>query len=142
MKIKLISILVRYCHVIITLNLGLLKNEAFQIAFEKGRINRLDYRYKRTAIKTVLFCLSVTSVNAGHVLLILFSIFLHVFHGLLLLILILFIAFERMDFHYCVTSSCSLLRYNFYMSEVGSVFYFYHDIFIPSLSSWFYFSCF
>lgn len=63
MKIKLISILVRYCHVTMTRNLGLLENAAFETAFEIGRINRLDCRYKRTAIKTVLFCLSITPVK-------------------------------------------------------------------------------
>lgn len=44
----------RYCHVTVTFSL--LKKVAFEIAFEKGRINRLDCRYTRTAVITVLFC--------------------------------------------------------------------------------------
>lgn len=40
---------------------------AGKLTFLKGKINRLDCKYKR-AVETGLFCLSTASVKAGHVL--------------------------------------------------------------------------
>lgn len=51
---------------------------AGKLTFLKGKINRLDCKYKR-AVETGLFCLSTASVKAGHVLRNLFWVSFHMF---------------------------------------------------------------